>query len=692
MFMFRVVVAVLCLAAVGPAAAPPFGTVVRQWDLQLSGSYVGAGITWRGDSGRLYLVDQGLPPAIRSCRPEDPTGTLRDERWQLPDLGQVGTPDVPQGVAWDSDSGCFWVSTFVDGSSSNCVLLRMSEAGLWTGDSWTVTGGEFVCLYGIDKSPDLGAFYGGAQWSTESGLASFDPYTRRILGRVLKTSTYGCGCVPADSNYLISTRSSRFLKLSAAGAVLDSVPWAVYSPYDMTVMIPDIVGPEDTAFFFALHENATNSLLKLSTGMNWSQLLAGNRRNVRPTVIVSPPGVVDSGQSITPRLVIRNVGNEPADLVTVKFRIDLWGAQMYLDSVRVQNMPPHSYDTVSFAPWVAQARDSLGGTGWVFWAGDSVHRDDTVRCRFLVRARDVAIQRIITPLDTLDSGEVVVPQVRAANYGNVSETFTVRFRIKLWSCTTRASIVPGGARMVDASQPYPTVPGAYIMVAEALLPGDLHPQNNVCRGAFWVPGAIRYDVAADSIDLPARPDTLATLSPAATLHNYGDSTASFWAFFKIRDSAGQDVYDESLSVLLPGGGRLVLAFPDTRLTEPGFYTAMCSTWYDPDQNMLNDADYLQFEVRTGIAERPAARQDVRLSVAPNPTNRNRVTCRLTVPQAGTATLAVFDVSGRMVLTRALSAGPDESRLSLDLRGLSAGVYLLTLEAHGLQATRKLVIR
>lgn len=84
--------------------APPFGSLLGRWDLPLSGSGVGAVVTWRPDSARIYLTDQGYSVGQTFCRsfqPENPLGTLRDEQWQFPALGIQGTKDIPQGIAWD---------------------------------------------------------------------------------------------------------------------------------------------------------------------------------------------------------------------------------------------------------------------------------------------------------------------------------------------------------------------------------------------------------------------------------------------------------------------------------------------------------------------------------------------------------------------------------------------------------------
>jgi len=131
----------------GGTDQPPFGTVVAQWNLGMSGMYSGAGITWRQDSGRFYLIDQGaysMRLGLYSFRPENPTGTLRRDSAVFANLGS-GTQDIPWGIAWDPDSGCFWITQILDGSVyAGCYLLRMVYNGnvlQWRGtpaDSWRI--------------------------------------------------------------------------------------------------------------------------------------------------------------------------------------------------------------------------------------------------------------------------------------------------------------------------------------------------------------------------------------------------------------------------------------------------------------------------------------------------------------------------------------------------------------------------
>jgi hypothetical protein len=94
---------------------------------------------------------------------------------------------------------------------------------------------------------------------------------------------------------------------------------------------------------------------------------------------------------------------------------------------------------------------------------------------------------------------------------------------------------------------------------------------------------------------------------------------------------------------------------------------------------------------TGVmaGETPAAQPFVK--IGPNPLANGLATLRYALPAAGPASINVYDVSGRTVLSRSLVA-TRSGAVSLDLRSLSAGIYLVKVEAAGFTGTQKLVIQ
>jgi len=80
-----------------------------------------------------------------------------------------------------------------------------------------------------------------------------------------------------------------------------------------------------------------------------------------------------------------------------------------------------------------------------------------------------------------------------------------------------------------------------------------------------------------------------------------------------------------------------------------------------------------------------------MSISPNPLVGGFAVLRYGLPKAGAATLHIYDVTGRSVLTRTLLLGRSGSA-SLDLKHLSAGVYLAKLTVDDFSTTQKLVVQ
>jgi len=79
-----------------------------------------------------------------------------------------------------------------------------------------------------------------------------------------------------------------------------------------------------------------------------------------------------------------------------------------------------------------------------------------------------------------------------------------------------------------------------------------------------------------------------------------------------------------------------------------------------------------------------------LRIAPNPAVAGFATVRFSLPRPGPATVTVFDIAGRSVFATRSPGHQITGSLSVDLRSLAAGVYLVRLEAEGLTQTQTLV--
>jgi hypothetical protein len=96
--------------------------------------------------------------------------------------------------------------------------------------------------------------------------------------------------------------------------------------------------------------------------------------------------------------------------------------------------------------------------------------------------------------------------------------------------------------------------------------------------------------------------------------------------------------------------------------------------------------------RSGVATAGAVpNRAATLRAYPNPLTGGVASLRYSLPKAGPATLTVYDVTGRSVLRQQALAGRTGT-LALDVRHLSAGIYLVRLDAAATTVTHKLVIQ
>lgn len=104
--------------------------------------------------------------------------------------------------------------------------------------------------------------------------------------------------------------------------------------------------------------------------------------------------------------------------------------------------------------------------------------------------------------------------------------------------------------------------------------------------------------------------------------------------------------------------------------------------------LLDDISFLG----TGLAVRADASLQELLSVAPNPSPAGRfVISSPAEPALAAAPLTVLDVTGRVVVRQPAQAVPTPER-TLDLSGLSTGIYLLRLDSKHGALLRQLVVK
>ncbi len=170
----------------------------------------------------------------------------------------------------------------------------------------------------------------------------------------------------------------------------------------------------------------------------------------------------------------------------------------------------------------------------------------------------------------------------------------------------------------------------------------------------------------------------------------GGNTQEFWRWFASGDSWRE--YDTVPAVGTTGKKKRIKAGADVTAVGGGLFYALkgnktVELWryllaQPPDARPA-------VESRAGVMAAPAARP-AGFAVGPSPTVAGYATLRYSLPSSGPASVRVYDVTGRGVLTRSLVAGRTGT-VSLDLRELSAGVYLVKLTSADFTASQKLVV-
>ena len=93
----------------------------------------------------------------------------------------------------------------------------------------------------------------------------------------------------------------------------------------------------------------------------------------------------------------------------------------------------------------------------------------------------------------------------------------------------------------------------------------------------------------------------------------------------------------------------------------------------------------------GVVAKPTVLPQPGMVAVPNPTRAGAATLTLWLPDNGPVRLDVVDAAGRIVLCRNLAAGP-KAGVTVDLRALRSGTYLLRFKSAGCSSTRKLVVQ
>ena len=308
------------------------------------------------------------------------------------------------------------------------------------------------------------------------------------------------------------------------------------------------------------------------------------RHDVCPVLILAPTGTLDSGTSIVPRVVVKNLGIS-ADV----FPVTLCIGAGYTGTVQ-DTLPAGFSDTVSFPAWTAAPAGRLPVVCFTGLQSDEDTANDTLTDSVLVlRAsiHDVSAVSITVPAGTVDFGTVCIPQAVVRNLGRQEETFPVTMQIGVaYSQSVSESLAAGISDTVSFPAWTATPTGVLPVTCFTALVGDENPTNDTINDSVRVVGPPVHDVGAVAILSPTGTVyTGDTVIPRARISNFGNTAERF---FDVRFRIGPS-YDRTVSVTqtLQPDSTVELTF-EPWVAEPGNRVVSCSTMLTSDANRAND--------------------------------------------------------------------------------------------------------
>jgi hypothetical protein len=192
------------------------------------------------------------------------------------------------------------------------------------------------------------------------------------------------------------------------------------------------------------------------------------------------PVANDSGTVVRPQAIVKNFGS-----TLVNFSVNFNGPGLS-STCLVQNLLPDSTLLVEFDSWTLLQRSENICRCSTALSGDENPVNDLVLDTIFVRVHDVGVNQILAPSDTVYVGDTITPLARIENYGNMIDSFQVRFNIDADSGNNRnvyeANIVLKLNSGQDTIISFPNwivpEPGPYTGLCQTELVNDMNPTND----------------------------------------------------------------------------------------------------------------------------------------------------------------------------------------------------------------------
>jgi|GEM_PF-6076116 len=314
--------------------------------------------------------------------------------------------------------------------------------------------------------------------------------------------------------------------------------------------------------------------------------------DVGVTQIIAPVDTVDSGGTVTPKVMVENFGNSVVAEFPVIFRIGTF----YEDDTTVSKLGVGEATEVSFDNWRVLKRGEYSTRCTTALDGDMRPENDAVIGSVFVKVLDAQSVSILAPPEVVKFDTIISPKARVRNNGNTTVTFAVRFEIgaQYWDTTRVRSLSPGAEDIVVFGSWGASTAGTFPTRCYTMLPEDMNCANDTVAGTVWV---VNRDVGVKQIIEPVAPafDSAYVVEPEVIVKNFGNEQARFSIFFTV-STVDTLFYNRQCEESLAPGKSTPVVFPLCTLHFSGQQTARCSTWFGNDQCPADDTASVRFLV------------------------------------------------------------------------------------------------
>jgi len=469
--------------------------------------------------------------------------------------------------------------------------------------------------------------------------------------------------------------------------------------------------------------------------------------------VPSPGALLQTGQSITPQALVKNFGTASASFNTVCQIYDSLAQLIYVDTLAVSNLASDSVRTLNFTPnWTVPAFGSYQTKVYTTLAGDLFPANDTF-VRGSICYHDGAVTFVYYPFPELTLNYTKSPRITIANKGSYGEIIPAVCQIYHNTSlvyTGNASVYLSplqSAAVIMSPEWTPDDTGLYQVNFFTTLSQDYVPDNDsqatstvvtfeilyddgvlntygyvstdfydnkfavkmrpclnppylINRARFYVSGAnpIIMSLNADSLGLPGIGSTY-EIAPQETLSAAG---------------AGWSVKDYASPIPMTDANPfwMVVHWLSSSPAAPyigwdnNWPMDSMSYWYwsnagnNPGWHAYPSYDFMMRVLTSpqiGAVEQNPESKGIFAFLAPRPNPfKDQTQLTFTIPHDGRLMIRMYDVTGRLVLSRAEQAQSGTLRIPISgrddqNRNLAAGIYFLNAEFEGKSTTQKVIL-